>query len=88
MSPGASQTPFLESSSARCGVSQMRGSVTALDSSSGGGLQVTYQRPAHKAAQRVAVYEVPDICFKKVRATFTYATSIYLLNTCWEPGAA
>lgn len=48
------------------------------------------QRPAREAAQMVAMFEVPDVSFKKVRATFTDSTSIYLfiylLNTYYEPG--
>lgn len=54
-------------------------SVPALDHSCGGGFQVASQRPAHKAAQIMAVFEVPDAFSKKVRATFTYSTSDYLL---------
>ena len=42
------------------------------------------QRPAHKAAQIMAVFEVPDAFSKKVRATFTYSTSDYLL-IYWMP---
>lgn len=36
----------------------------------------------------MVVYEVFDICFKKVRVIFIYVISIYLLNICWELGVA
>lgn len=88
--PGAGQTSILCPLFLRAkrGAFWVCDSLPAPDNSCGGGFQVASQGPTHEAAQIVAMFEVPDVSFKTVRATFTDSMgSIYLfVERYYEPG--